>query len=60
MNLTWGSYAGNLRHLFPGTVCVQSVCGKAYCGEVGLYRKSKRSLCALCVKYAKENGIKLP
>ena len=58
--LIWGSYKGHLQHLFPGTVCVDSACGTAYCGDSGITRPSRRKLCKLCTEISVQQGVALP
>ena len=52
----WGSYKGHLAHLFPkGKECVQSLCGKAYSGDMGRASPTKRGKCKLCMRMAYSN-----
>jgi hypothetical protein len=51
----WGSHTGAKQHLFKRPyVCVRSVCGEAYSGDSGIYLKSKRPKCKLCLKLEKK------
>lgn len=58
--LWWGSYKGHLQHLFSATMCVQSECGTAYCGDSGLTTPSRRKLCKKCAALSIEFGIETP
>lgn len=50
-NYSWGMARGSVQHLFPEpAICELSACGKAYSGDAGVFRNSKRKKCKECEK----------
>lgn len=46
---SWGMARGSVQHLFQEpSICILSACGKAYSGELGVSRNSKRKKCKAC------------
>jgi len=54
---SWGAGIGATRHLYPlEEDCPYAACHRAYSGDGGVNRNSKKKQCSFCLKIEAKNG----